>query len=119
MRQAKLGRSMGDAANNLPRCHAEVIHRLVEGMDVAGLMALPHFHTARIHQLGSKTLGGAEQPGDERLQLLRLVLLNRAHNIVVVAHQDVKPLVDARRVLEFLVRVAAPRGGMAASNAVV
>ena len=74
MRQAKLGRRLGDAADDLPRRDVEVIDRLVEAVDVAGLMALPDFDAARVHELRRVTLRRAEQPGDERLQLLRLVL---------------------------------------------
>ncbi len=69
-------------------------------------MALPDLDAAGIDELWGKPLCGRQQPPDERLELLRFLLLQRLHDVMVVAHEDVKTLVDAGRVLKLLVRVA-------------
>src|SRR5690348_8928349 len=74
-------------------------------MRVASLMTLPNLDTAWIDQLRRITLRRPEQPGDECLHLLRLSLGDRAHDVMVVTHEDVEPLVDARRVLKLFVRM--------------
>ena len=67
--------------------------------DVAGRPALPHLDAAGIDDLGGVRLRRGQEPADQGLDLLRLPLLDRPHQVMVIAHQDVKALVDARRVL--------------------
>ena len=52
----------------------------------------------------------AQEPADERLYLLRLLLLDGPHQVMVIAHQDIKAFVDARRVLELFMRVPRREG---------
>ena len=71
-------------------------------------MRLPNLNASRIDELRRVTLRRREQPTDERLQLLRFVLLEALHDIVIVPHQQVDPFVDARRVVELFVSVTCP-----------
>ncbi len=105
VRQFQFGGGLGDALDDLPRRDVEVIDDFVQAVDVAPLLLLPNLDAAGIDQLGGIALGGAEQPGDKRPQPLGLAVVDRPHDVMVVAHQDVKALVEAGRVGEFLVGV--------------
>ena len=93
-------------ANDLTRRHVEGIDQLVDAVHIAGRVLFPDFDTAGIHQLDGVSFGCPQQPGDERLHPLRVAVANRLHDVVVVAHQDVEPLVDTRRILEFFMGMA-------------
>ena len=64
----------GHPANDLPRRDVEGIDHLIDAVDVARRMLLPDFDAAGIDQLDGVALGRAQQPGDERLQPLRLAV---------------------------------------------
>src|SRR5690606_9530304 len=46
------------------------------------------------------------QPGEERTELLRLIAAERLHHEVIVAHENIKTLVDAGRVGELFMGMA-------------
>ena len=97
-------------ADDLPRRDTEVIDGFVHRVHVAAGVALPNLDAARIDQLDGVRFGGAQQPGDEALQLFGLPLLNRPHHEMVIAGQDVEALVDTRRIVEFFVGVTRHQG---------
>ena len=120
VRQAELVDRPGDPADDLTGGHAEAIDDGVQILDVPLAPMLPDLDAARVHQLRCIALRRAEQPGDERLQLLGLVALDRTHHIMIIPHQGEEALVDAAecpRTRAWACRAA--RGAMAASKAVV
>lgn len=104
MWQAEFVRCVGHSGNDLTRGDVEVINRLIETMRVPAA-ALPDFDAAGIHDFRGITFRRIEQPSDIRLQSLGLILFELPHDVVVVAHQDVKAFVDDWRVIELFVRV--------------
>ena len=110
VRQLQLVDRPGDGLDDLTGRHSEVIDERVDGLDVAGRPALPHLDTAGIDDLGGIRLRRRQQPADERLHLLRLPLLDRPHEVVVIAHQDVEAFVDAGSVRELLVSMTGGEG---------
>ena len=108
VRQPQLVDGARDLFDDLPRRDAEVRDVLVQAVHVAARQLLPDLDAAGIDDLRREAFGRSQQPGDERSQPLRLVALDRLHDVVVVAHEDEEPLVDAGRVVELFVDV--PRG---------
>src|SRR5688572_8971369 len=96
VRQRQLIRRSGQLANDLPRRDVEGIHWVIDRVDIAAGARLPDFDAAWIDQLASISLGRAEQPGDEVPQLLRLLVADGLHHEMIVPHQDVEALVEAR-----------------------
>ncbi len=110
MRQLEPVDGAGHRADNLPRRDVVMIDALVDVRNVAGRVVLPHFHATGVHQFGGIALGRPQQPGDEGGEPLGLILVNGFHDVMVVAHQHIKALVDAGRVFQFLVRMPGREG---------
>ena len=98
-------------SDDLPRRHAEVVDQRVDVVDVSRRLRLPDLDAAGIDELGGVRLCRAQQPPDQGLDLLLLSLLDRPHQVLVVAHQDIEAFIDARRIVEFLVGMTGRKRG--------
>ena len=64
MRQLQLVDRLGDRLDDLSRRHAEVVDGRIDGVDVAGRMALPDLDAAGIDELGGIRLRRRQEPAD-------------------------------------------------------
>src|SRR5260370_22655222 len=87
--------------DDLARGHVEGFDGCVQVVNVAAA-ALPLLDPAGIDALDRVALAGPEQPGDEGPQLLRLLRRDLTHDIMVVAEEQVEPLLDDRRLVQLL-----------------
>ena len=79
VRQPQLVDSARDFFDDLPGGHVEMRDVLVQAVNVPALQLLPGLDAPGVDELRGIALGGSQQPGNERLQPLRLVALNRLH----------------------------------------
>ncbi len=110
MRQSQSRARRGEFANDLTRCHIEMVDDLVEIGDVAGSVLLPDFDATGVDDLHAVSLGGSQQPGDECIESITISRLDRLHDEMIVAHQHEESLVDAGRVGEFFVGMSSGEG---------
>ena len=86
MGKAKLLVDPGQGLQDLARSHIEMIHLLIEPLDI--LPVLPLLDTAGIHQFDPEPFQGVEKPGDVALDLIQLPQLEILKDEFVVPHQQ-------------------------------